>query len=145
MRYTKGCRFPGFRKIFGIVFLWFATVLVPRHCNSAAPTNISKSRDGFTLIVVDEVSGRAAWNRIELPGDDGPDFESGTSAISVVLRTHCSDTGIFAAETGTRFVLTAIRFSASWANRSRPGFRPVPRWFGAPLQPMHLARSLDSA
>ncbi len=90
--YTKGCRFPGFRKIFGIVFLWFATVLVPRHCNSAAPTNISKSRDCFTLIVVDEVSGRAAWNRIELPSDDGPDFESGTSAISVVLETCWSDT-----------------------------------------------------
>ncbi len=73
-------------------FLWFATVLVPRHCNSAAPTNISKSRDCFTLIVVDEVSGRAAWNRIELPSDDGPDFESGTSAIVVVLETRCGDT-----------------------------------------------------
>ena len=44
------------------------------------------------MIVVDEVSGRAAWNRIELPGDDGPDFESGTSAIVVVLETRCSDT-----------------------------------------------------
>jgi hypothetical protein len=85
MRYTKGCRFPGFRKILGIVFLWFATVLVPRHCNSAASTNISKSRDGFTLIVVDEVSRRAAWNRIELPGDDGPDFESGASATPLTL------------------------------------------------------------
>ena len=43
------------------------------------------------LIVLDEVSRRAAWNRIKLPGDDGPDFESGTCAIRLTLGRHWND------------------------------------------------------
>jgi len=59
------------------------------------------------------------------PNVDPHDGAMAKSWLRAAGEYHTPTAFVVRAETGARFVLTAIRCSGSWANQSRAGFRPA--------------------